>query len=179
MKTEYIQLQVGDIIREGDIIDWDATNFKTTGLYIQPFWRMVNRKCPKGLVVHRKSFDYPTLTHAALVLLGEAKDENAISGMAKPTPSKKITLSALALDLLERKDREIRAEQAIKESVPTNATAVMPHAFKPRIVKEISESCTADFERIEKDYHGVQRTVEAITRCNQHHGLDALIKRRA
>jgi len=83
------------------------------------------------------------------------------------------------LDLLERKDREIRAEQAIKESVPTNATAVMPHAFKPRIVKEISESCTADFERIEKDYHGVQRTVEAITRCNQHHGLDALIKRRA
>jgi hypothetical protein len=92
---------------------------------------------------------------------------------------RKVTLSALALDLLERKDREIRAEQAIKERVPTNATVVMPHAFRPKIVKELSESCTADFERIEKDYHGVQRTVEAITRCNQHHGLDALIKRRA
>ena len=126
----------------------------------------------------KTEFDHPTLTHAALVLLGEAKDKNAISGMAKPIRTKKITLSALALDLLERKDREIRAEQAIKETVPTNTTAVMPHAFQPKIVKEISESCTADFERIERDYHGVQRTVEAITRCNQHHGLDALIKRR-
>lgn len=62
MKTEYIQLQVGDIIQEGDVIDWDKTDWKTAGCPRQPFWRMVNRKCPKGVVVHRKSLDHPILT---------------------------------------------------------------------------------------------------------------------
>jgi hypothetical protein len=65
------------------------------------------------------------------------------------------TLSTLALELLERKDREIRAEALIRERSHTNADAVMPHAFPITIQQKMWETHRGwGFENQEMQYHG-------------------------
>ena len=184
MKTEYIQLQVGDIIQEGDVIDWDKTDWKTAGCPRQPFWRMVNRKCPKGVVVHRKSLDHPILTELALHLIGKNKKNGIVRKFVQRDQIgisyHEITLTDFAVDLLERKHREIQTEKALRETPKHIVHQVHNHTTPIRKVRNIGEATgRMDFDRAERDYHGYEKPLEIATGGHRVRGLDFLIKSRS
>ena len=92
---------------------------------------------------------------------------------------RKITLSSLALELLERKDREIQTEKLLRENPRHIVHQVHNHTTPIRNVRKIGESTgIADFYRAERDYHGHEKPLEFATGGHQARGLDSLIKSR-
>lgn len=82
----------------------------------------------------------------------------------------KITLSPLALLLLERKE----AEQAKRKT-----TENWNHRFPQRQVRKIGEATGCmDFDSAERDYHGYEKPLEIATGGHRLRGLDFLIKSR-
>jgi len=92
---------------------------------------------------------------------------------------REITLSSLALKLLERKEREIQTEKALRETPKHIIHQVHNHTTPIRKVRKIGESTgIADFDRAERDYHGYEKPLEIATGGHRLRGLDFLIKSR-
>jgi len=98
--------------------------------------------------------------------------ETPADAAAKP---RKVMLTTLALQLLERKECEIRATQELTK--PVKPATVWHHQFPQRKTRRIGESTgRADFDRIERDYHGAVKRQET---GNLSHDLTTLIKSRS
>lgn len=94
--------------------------------------------------------------------------------------TKGIIIRRRTLDVLKRIYREICAEKVIRQHPHTNTTAVMPHAFPQRTVRNIGEATgRMDFDRAERDYHGYEKPLEIATGGHRLRGLDFLIKSRS
>ena len=92
----------------------------------------------------------------------------------KPKPPKKtkIKLTAMALDLLERKDREMQAAMEIHK--PIKKTDYSDHQFPLTYIGHLWEPAgERGFEDFQRAYHGVQRRQET---GNLTHDLTTLIK---
>ena len=99
--------------------------------------------------------------------------------LAKIGIPREITLSSLALELLERKDREIQTEKALRENPRHIVHQVHNHTTPIRKVRKIGEATgRMDFDRAERDYHGYEKPLEIATGGHRVRGLDYLIKSR-
>ena len=177
MKTEYRQLKEGEKIEKGDLI-------LKFGVWDDVWFHEIGKPVKNTMIVKRVAFHKPILTELALHLIGESKHIGLIRKFIQREQTcisyYKITLTDFAVDLLERKYREIRAEKVIREHIHTNTTPVMPHAFPQRKVRQIGESTSkVDFDRAERDYHGYEKPLEIATGGHRLRGLDFLIKSRS
>jgi hypothetical protein len=179
MEKGYKKLQIGEIIREGDEM---ARKFHNRIGYHLVDFKYIGKPRTKDISIRRKKHSSKAdENYCDKILKKIGLDEPPLNIQQKPLDEpRKVVLSQHALDILERKDREIRAGQAIREMPAIQALGVMPHAFPPREVNGISDDfCTADFDRIETDYHGHEKPLELITGGFLTRSLDSLIKSRS
>lgn len=103
-----------------------------------------------------------------------------ISVPAHKIPKREIKLTPLALDILERKDREIQTEKALRETPKHIVHQVHNHTTPQRKVRKIGEATgRTHFDRAERDYHGLEKPLEIATGGHRLRGLDFLIKSRS
>ena len=102
-----------------------------------------------------------------------------ISVPAHKIPKREITLTPIALELLERKDREIQTEKALRWNPRHIVHQVHNHTTPIRKVRKIGEATgRTHFDRAERDYHGLEKPLEIATGGHRARGLDHLIKSR-
>jgi len=102
-----------------------------------------------------------------------------ISVPAHKIPKREVTLTPIALELLERKDQEIQTEKALRETPKHIVHQVYNHTTPQRKVRKIGEATgRTHFDRAERDYHGLEKPLEIATGGHRLRGLDYLIKSR-
>jgi len=182
MITEYRQLKIGEKIEKGDLIARYTCG--TEVFWDNVFYHEIGKPYDNTMIVKREVFHKPILTELALHLIGENTKNGVVTKFIKRDQIRiswhPIILTEFAVDLLERKDREIQAEKVLRETPKHIVSKVHNHTTPIRKVRRIGESTgKADFDRIERDYHGHQKPLEMVTGGHLTRSLDSLIKSRS